>query len=121
MNSFIKYIPESLSDNKAFVEHMLSIIDTKLQFVKHRTNALITAHATSSIYQSSVSPIVEDISQDILNTPLESEKVFSMIENYSKTTNLLLLLRSKLSENNVSLIYDLLCNDRFMNFFCHFY
>lgn len=116
MDSFIKYIPESFSDNKAFVEHMLSIIDTKLQFVKHQTNELIASYSTSAIYQSSDSPFIEDISSELLNTPLESEKVFSRIEHYSKTTNLLLQLRTNLSQKNVSLIYDLLCNDRFMEF-----
>ncbi len=117
MNSFIKYIPKSLDDHKAFVEHLLSIIDTKLQFVKHRTNALISSLSTSPIMENnSESDLIEYLSLDFGTLPSDQEAAFSLIEKYSKTTNLLLLLRAKLNEKNVSLIYDLLNNDRYLNY-----
>lgn len=117
MNSFIKYIPNSLNDHKAFVEHMLSIIDTKLQFVKHQTNALISSHTTTLAIETDDS----DSPQYLLIPPeritsSEREKIFVLIERYSKTTNLLLLLRTKLNKYNVSVIYDLLNNDQYLNY-----
>lgn len=115
MNSFIKYIPESLNQNKAFVDHLLSIIDTKLQFSKHQVNALITSFSTTSALQGS------DTGGDQFDStfsllPSTSEKVFSLIEQNSKTTNLLLILRTRLTQKNVSLVYDLLSNDRYLEY-----
>ncbi len=117
MNSFIKYIPESLNDHKAFVEHMLSIIDTKLQFTKHRTNALIASYNTSTVLEgANDTAFLENFTFDLGIAPSEDEQIFILIEKYSKTTSLLLLLRNKLKENNVSLIYDLLNNDRYLSY-----
>jgi hypothetical protein len=117
VNSFIKYIHESLSDHKAFVEHLLSIIDTKLQFTKHRTNGLISSYSSTPVLQKDrYSALPENFTLDMDNAPSANEKVFVLIEKYSKTTNLLLLLRSKLAAKNVNLIYDLLNNDRFLGY-----
>lgn len=117
MNSFIKYIPKSLTEHKAFVEHLLSIIDTKLQFVNHRTNALISSLSRSTVFASTLDSDQNNfISSDPGELPSEQEALFSMIEKYSKTTNLLLLIRGKLNEKNVSLIYDLLNNDSYLEY-----
>ena len=117
MNSFIKYIPESLNDHKAFVEHMLSIIDTKLQFTKHRTNALISSYSSSPVLADDKdTALLENFTLDHSISPKENEKIFVLIERYSKNTNLLLLLRAKLTEKNVSLVYDLLNNNRYLNY-----
>lgn len=110
MNSFIKYIPKSLDDHKAFVEHLLSIIDTKLQYVKHRTNKLIASYESSAVYENEIDGFLIDS----IKLPTEQEEIFSLIETYSKTTKLLLLLRTKLNQQNVSLVYDLLNNDRYL-------
>lgn len=114
MNSFIKYIPESLNDHKAFVELLLSIIDTKLQFIKYRTDVIITDYSefTISNEPSGNSYPFLDNHPDIEGVEL----MIGTIEKYSKTTKLLLLLRSKLSVHNVSLIYDLLNNNRYLNY-----
>ncbi len=114
MNSFIKYIPESLNDHKAFVELLLSIIDTKLQFIKYRTDVIITDYSEFTI--SNEPP---GNSHPFLDNHPDIEGVELMIgtiEKYSKTTKLLLLLRSKLSVHNVSLIYDLLNNNRYLTY-----
>jgi hypothetical protein len=117
VNSFIEYIPESLNDHKAFIDLILSIIDTKLQYVKHRTDLLINAHNIAfseagyhTIELQSNSTIDED---SIL---ANREQVFSLIEQYSKSTNLLLTMRTEISESNVSRIYDLLSNDQYLHF-----
>ncbi len=120
MNSFIKYIPESLNDHKAFVELILGIIDTKLQFVKHRTDTLIKTHHLSSIiededYPPDIYSKSSEFKEDILLNNHE-EEIFSLIELYSKTTNLLLTMRTELRTSNVSRIYDLLSEDRYMLF-----
>ena len=115
MNSFIKYIPESLNDHKAFVELLLSIIDTKIQFAKHRTHALISSYSNTPVTQDDYqSVLLENFSLDLRNAPTESGIIYSLIEKYSKTTYLLFQLRKSLSHDNVSLVYDLLSNDKFM-------
>jgi len=118
VNSFIKYTPNSLNEHKAFVEHLLSIIDTKLQFVKYRMNALISSLSASPITESDSGSdhLIEHLSLNLSTLPSDQEAVFSLIEKYSKTTNLLLLLRTKLNGKNVSLVYDLLNNDRYLNY-----
>lgn len=117
MNSLIKYIPESLHDHKAFVEHMLSIIDTKLQYAKHQTNALISSYSSEPVMLDDKNTVIlENFKLDTDKVQATNEEIFILIEKYSKTTNLLFLLRAKLAAKNVSLIYDLLNNDRFLNF-----
>ena len=118
MNSFIAYYPESYKDHQAFVELILSIIDTKLQFIKDKTVSLI--HSNS--LQFDCPPILQHNIQrceiehfEYIFTD-ESEEVFKTIEFYSKSTNLLFLLRSSLTNENVSRIYDLLSNDRYLHF-----
>jgi len=112
VNSLIKYIPKSLNDHKAFVEHLLSIIDTKLQYVKHRTNKLINAHTKAIVYEETAQG--EQLLS--LDSSPEQEELFLLIEKYSKTTKLLLLLRTKLNHRNVSLVYDLLNNDQYLEY-----
>jgi hypothetical protein len=115
VNSFIKYIPESLKDQKAFVELLLSIIDTKIQFAKHRTHALISSFSNTPVTQDDYqSVLLENFSLDLGDAPTESGIIYSLIEKYSKTTYLLFQLRKCLSHDNVSIVYDLLCNDKFM-------
>lgn len=114
MNSFIKYTPESLNDHKAFVELLLSIIDTKLQFVKHHTNVLISSLSESTVEAGSEPAYLpESYSEE---TIAEGEIMIDMIERYSKTTNRLLILRTKLSKHNVSLVYDLLNNNHYLEY-----
>lgn len=118
MNSFIKYTPESLNDYKAFIELILSIIDTKLQYVTHRTDTLINTYH-SSLSFSDIHSVDFFINEKALNEDVllaNREEVFSLIEQYSKSTNLLLTMRTKLCAANVSRIYDLLSNDHYLLF-----
>ena len=118
MNSFIEYIPESYNDHRAFVELILSIIDTKLQFIKDRTTNLINAYHREENETFIAQHIVEGAEVDliVLLDDMKPEKIFEIIEVYSKTTNLLLVLRASLTTDNVSRIYDLLSKDRYLYF-----
>ncbi len=107
----MRYNPESLNDHRAFVEHLLSIIDTKLQYIEYHTRALITAHHSTQTHQLVTAPTSVAFSQPI------DEEVFSQIESYSKTTRLLLIMRRSLCGKNSSIVYDLLSNDKYLDYF----
>lgn len=108
MNSSIKYTPQSLHDHRAFIEHLLSIIDTKLQYVEYHTSVLINEHSAAQY----------PVSIEGQRPPSSiNEQVFAQIEQYSKTTRLLLLLRTHVCGNNSSLVYDLLTNNKFLDYF----
>jgi len=113
MDSLIKFTPDSLKNNDAFVEHVLSIIDTKLQFVEYQTSKFIKSTVNDSNYplESENWEEMEFNFEDIKN-----EKVFNQIEEYSRTTSLLLLMRVNLYTKNVSLIFNLLSDDKFLNY-----
>ena len=113
MDSLIKYIPDSLKNNDAFVEHVLSIIDTKLQFVEYRTSKIINSCVNESNY-----PLGSEFHEEIeLNIKgVKNEEIFNQIEEYSRTTSLLLLMRINLYNKNVSLIFNLLSDDKYLNY-----
>ena len=113
MDSLIKFTPDSLRNNDAFVEHVLSIIDTKLQFVEYQTSKFIKSTVNDSNYplESENWEEMEFNFEDIKN-----EKVFNQIEEYSRTTCLLLLMRVNLYAKNVSLIFNLLSDDKFLKY-----
>ncbi len=113
MDSLIKYIPDSLKNNDAFVEHVLSIIDTKLQFVEYRTSKIINSSVNESNYPLG-SEFLEEIELNIKG--VKNEEIFNQIEEYSRTTSLLLLMRINLYNNNVSLIFNLLSDDKYLNY-----
>lgn len=115
MNSSIKYTPKSLNDHKNFVEHILSIIDTKLQFIEYRTNAFIKSYVKSPYNLSNLNDSYDMLSLDLRLSPTDNEKIFNQIEEYSKTTRLLLIMRKKLCGKNASIIYNLLSQDEYLN------
>jgi len=110
MDSLIKFTPESLKNHAAFVEHLLSIIDTKLQFVEYRTSKVIKSMVKEPYGQFDV------LLHDEFDEDLQNGELFNHIEEYSRTTSLLLLMRTNLCDKNTSLIYDLLSNDKFLEF-----
>lgn len=114
MDSLIKFTPESLKNNDAFIEHLLSIIDTKLQFVEYRTSKVI-----KSMVKQQNAPFDQMFVEEEefkIKEEIENGEVFNQIEEYSRTTSLLLLMRINLSGKSASLIYDLLSDDKFLNF-----
>ena len=113
MDSLIKFIPDSLKNNDAFVEHVLSIIDTKLQFVEYRTSKIIK----SSVHELNYPPGTEYEEEIIFNIEgIKNDEVFNQIEEYSRTTSLLLLMRINLYNKNVSLIFNLLSDDKYLKY-----
>ena len=112
MDSLIKFTPESLKNNDAFVDHLLSIIDTKLQFIEYRTSRIINdlVKEPNSLQQRLNNKL--EINLDVV----ENEKIFDQIEEYSRTTSFLLLMRVKLCGKNASLVYDLLSDDKYLKF-----
>ena len=115
MNSSIKYIPKSLSEHKYFIEHILSIIDTKLQFVEYKTSAFIKSYVKVPYSISKINGPIDVLSFDLRLSPTDNEKIFNQIEEYSKTTRLLLMMRKKLCGKTASVIYDLLSQDKYLN------
>ena len=113
MDSLIKFTPESLKNNDAFVEHVLSIIDTKLQFVEYRTSKIIKS--TVKEVEFPIDSLYEE-QRELSFEDIENEKVFNQIEEYSRTTSLLLLMRVNLFNKNVSLIFNLLTEDKFLEY-----
>ena len=117
MNSSVKYTPKSLTENQEFIEHILSIIDTKLQYVEYHTRALIQQF--NSPHTLIVDhPVFQGSNPQLLSRPQTDidDKMFAQIEQYSKTTRLLLLMRRLLCDVNSSLTFELLSNDRYLNF-----
>ncbi len=112
MDSLIKYTPESLINDVVFVEHILSIIDTKLQFVEYRTSKTIKSLVKESNIYTDSDLEKENITIEVI----ENEKVLHQIEEYSRTTSLLLLMRVNLFGKNASLIFNLLSNDKFLEY-----
>jgi hypothetical protein len=47
---------------------------------------------------------------------IENEAIFNQIEAYSRTTSLLLLMRINLFGKNASLIFELLSDDKFLDY-----
>jgi len=114
MDSLIKFTPESLKNNDAFIEHLLSIIDTKLQFVEYRTSKVIKSLVKET--DGPFDPLFQIEEEFDIEKEIENSTVFNLIEEYSRTTSLLLLMRTNLTGKNTSLIYDLLSDDKFLNF-----
>lgn len=114
MDSLIKFTPESLENNDAFLDHILSIIDTKLQFIEYRTSKIIKS-AVDEPNAVSDSAFHHQLEYDV-NQDMKSDKMLNHIEEYSRTTSLLLLMRVNLSGKNASLVFDLLSEDKFLNF-----
>jgi hypothetical protein len=113
MDSLVKFTPDSLKNNDAFVEHILSIIDTKLQFVEYRTSKII-----KSVIKEP-NPLAEslfDVEEEFNIEEIENEELFNQIEEYSRTTCLLLLLRINLFGKNASLVFELLSDDKFLDY-----
>lgn len=114
MDSSIKFTPESLKNHAAFVEHLLSIIDTKLQFVEYRTSKVIKSMVKEPYGQFDL--LLHDEDDSNFEEDLQNGEIFNHIEEYSRTTSLLLLMRTNLCDKNTSLIYGLLSNDKYLEF-----
>lgn len=114
MNSYIKYIPKSLSEHKHFIEHILSIIDTKLQFVEYKTSAFIKSYVKAPYSLSDINDSFDIFSLDLDLSSADNENIFNQIETYSKTTRVLLMMRKKLCGKNASIIFDLLSQDKYL-------
>lgn len=105
--------PENQRHNPAIVEHLLGIIDTKLQFIEYYTakilNAIVDEPDETAAQEFPALPEV-DIEK------MEHNNVIDHIEAYSRTTYLLLFIRANLHEKNASTVFDLLAENKYLNY-----
>ena len=105
------------STDDSMKEVVMGLIDSKMQFVKHRTNSILAQKLeNNSIYL----PIIEkDKDADLLSQVEKTghdASILQYIEEYSKTTRMLLFLRTYLDTTNAKIIFDLLTDDIYLNF-----
>lgn len=105
----------NLSEDE-IVEHVYGIIDSKFQYLRFNTNNLIRDHLRDCLVPSpdGIEGQVRTFEKTI-NKKIE-QNMLNHIEDYSKTTRLLLFLRNCVCSQNAKLIFDLLTEDIFLNF-----
>jgi len=84
------------------INNMLSVIDSKIQYVDFKLKAFIKHH--TKVYTD-----IEDID---ISDPLLIKK----IEQSTKITNRLLVMRSNINSDNVDIIFSLLSNNDYLNY-----
>lgn len=98
----------------AIIEHVLGIIDSKIQYIDYQTNQAI---------QSCTNPVYNDCTEEELEVLIATEtfakddnKVLDHIESYSKNISLLLVIRTKLNQLNAFLAFELLSRDNYLTY-----
>ncbi|MEL6925935.1 MAG: hypothetical protein AAFO94_17975 [Bacteroidota bacterium] len=99
----------------SIIEHVYGIIDSKFQFIKHRTNRLIETQMDNQSIQIPDLIDGEDLMQRLGKIGHDAS-ILQHIEEYSKTTRMLLFLRNYLCNANSRIILDLLTDDIYLNF-----
>lgn len=84
------------------IENMLSVIDSKIQYVDFKLKAFIRNQPSRSA----------DLEFIDISNPLLMKK----IENTTKITNRLLVMRSNINSQNVDIIFSLLSNNDYLNY-----
>jgi len=108
---------ELSSPKDSMKELVMGIIDSKMQFVKHRTNSILAQKLDDNSF--SLSSIQNDRKEDILSKVEKTghdASILQYIEGYSRTTRMLLFLRNYLDLTNAKIIFDLLTEDIYLNF-----
>jgi len=108
---------EYSSTNESMKEVVMGLIDSKMQFVKHRTNSILAQKLDDSTFSllSEKKDGEEDILSQVEKTGHDAS-ILQYIEGYSKTTRMLLFLRNYLDTTNAKIIFDLLTDDIYLNF-----
>ncbi len=96
-------------------DDIFSIIDSKMQYLDHQTNSIITTFISGQQQDTN-----EDFSQffNPENVPesAASQFILKYIENYSKTLGLLLFMRKAVSNEHNLKILELLSDNTFQDY-----
>ena len=84
MDSLIKFTPESLKHNDAFIDHLLSIIDTKLQFIEYRTSKVIKSAAKIDHAKTGGTLLNQKFTPQLLQDEDGIQKLSDLIRTYFK-------------------------------------
>lgn len=103
-------------EEKTLVNQVISIIDTKIQYIDYQTN-----HVVSSIIGTELKNVprpsvdVDEVSN--FNFSYNNcDSFLTLMEEYSKTKKLLLVLRQHTTHNSAKFIFDLLSDNQFLVF-----
>jgi len=101
----------SVVDDKVLFQQVFKILDSKIKFLEYQTNQIIQSHVDPNNF-SLTSPTIYSAQKPKLDSEKTSNnQILDMIETYSRSTTILLKLRTNLSIENVRLIFDLLNQD----------
>lgn len=98
------------------VEQLYEIIDTKIQFINFQTKQIV--ESITGIKNPSALDINEDqpTSVGINFSHNNCDSFITLMEEYSRSKRLLLLMRSMLNDKNTTIIYNFISTNAFMNF-----
>ncbi len=98
------------------IEHLYEIIDTKIQYIDFQTNALVSTILGYDV-QRVARPEIDISSLNSFNFAHNNcDSFLTIMEEYSKTKRLLLLMRSMVTTQNHQLVFDLLSNNQFIHY-----
>ena len=103
-------------EEKTLVNQVISIIDTKIQYIDYQTN-----HIVSSIIGTELKnvprPSVDVNEVSNFNFSYNNcDSFLTLMEEYSKTKRLLLVLRQHTTHKSAKFIFDLLSDNQFLVF-----
>lgn len=105
--------PSLYSNKPDMVEHVLGLIDSKIQQIDFKTKQVISSFVDIDSIQ--VNPPKYGLGEipNLESSLANNERVLSQIEKYSKTLRLLLLMRAKVDLDNAILVMYLLEENKY--------
>ena len=115
MNSSTNFYTSHRNSATPIMEQVYSIIDSKIQYVDYLTNQAIQPFLHNFKLQNLPNGKIDVDPNDRMVTSV-NPSFLMQIEKNSKTKKLLLVVRRKLCFHNASMIFDLLTDNKYLNY-----
>ena len=103
-------------EEKTLVNQVISIIDTKIQYIDYQTNHVVSSIIGTEL-QNVPRPSVDVSEISNFNFSYNNcDSFLTLMEEYSRTKSLLLTLRQHTNHKTAQLIFDLLSDNQFIAF-----
>ena len=103
-------------EEKTLVNQVISIIDTKIQYIDYQTNHIVSSIIGTEL-QNVPRPSVDVSEISNFNFSYNNcDSFLTLMEEYSRTKSLLLTLRQHANHKTAQLIFDLLSDNQFIAF-----
>ena len=106
---------DTLDDVERMEENVFAIIESKIQYNEYRINNA----ANSFINLDDSALAARKSSMEMKRIVFNNEHIIDLIRKYTGAINLLLVLRSKLTNENAYSVFSILKDDQFLSFSKH--